>query len=118
MHLLLQGIESRLATIESYLASLNSLISLLTIKSSPPKEDNIGIDEVAAILQLSRQTIYTKTHKKIIPYRKEGKKLLFSRKEIEEYLSDRKVKTIKEEFVEAEGFVAKQMRNRPNSQIV
>jgi excisionase family DNA binding protein len=110
----LQIVERRLASIESCLANLTSLTSLLAAKASAPKEDTIGIDEVAAILQLSKDTIYTKTHKKTIPHRKEGKKLLFSRKEIEDYLSDRKVKTVKEEFAEAEGFVSKQMRRRVN----
>src|SRR5688500_14014203 len=96
MHLQLQGIESRLASIETYLANLTSTLST---KKLPPTDDTNGIAEVAEILQLSKNTIYTKTHKKTIPHRKEGKKLLYYRKEIDEYLSERKVKTVKEQWV-------------------
>ncbi len=55
-----------------------------------PKPEKIkpflSIDEVAELTDLAKQTVYTMTHKKQIPFIKKGGKLLFERKKILEWL--------------------------------
>lgn len=57
-----------------------------------PKPEKIkpylSIEEVCELLDLSKQTVYTMTHKKQIPHIKRGGKLLFNRVEIVQWLQD------------------------------
>jgi len=46
----------------------------------------LNIDEVCELLDLAKQTIYTMTHKKQIPFIRRGGKLLFSREEIKKWV--------------------------------
>ena len=85
--LILAEINQRLASIEGILQTMQS-----NNKGYLP-EDVIGINEVAKILHISTNTIYQKTSRKLIPHKKEGKFLLFSRKEINHYINDNQVKT-------------------------
>jgi len=50
------------------------------------KEDILNVKSAAKILDLSPATIYGKTHRNEIPYFKQGKKLLFSRAALVEWL--------------------------------
>jgi excisionase family DNA binding protein len=104
-----EAIEKRLSAIEEHLTKLNTTLLKIDLQE---KDDTIGIDEVAKMLHLSRDTVYTKTHKKLIPHRKQGKKLLFSRKRIEAYITEGEVKTFHEELKEAEKLVSKKMERR------
>ena len=104
-----ESIEIRLASIEQ---RQNLILDLLSKKKENRDCDSIDIKEVARILHLSVDTIYTKTHKKTIPHRKEGKKLLFSRKEIDNYLISNRVLTMKEEISENENFVSKRLKSK------
>ena len=49
-------------------------------------EDILNAKQAAKLLDLSPATIYGKTHRNEIPYFKQGKKLLFSRKELISWL--------------------------------
>ena len=105
----LDAIEKRLSSIEVILSQLNAAISTNTFNE---KEDIIGIDEVAKMLYLSKHTIYTKTHKNIIPHIKKGKKLLFSRKKIEAFIASGEINTISEEYRKAEGLIRKKILSK------
>lgn len=48
----------------------------------------LSIEEVCELLDLSKQTVYTLTHKKEIPHIKRGAKLLFNRAAIIQWLED------------------------------
>ena len=51
------------------------------------ESDLMSSDEAAEYLKIPISTIYQKTHKNEIPYMKRGKRLLFSRARINEWLT-------------------------------
>ena len=53
-----------------------------------PEDDLMNVQEVAAFLRLAMPTIYSKVKMGELPYKKRGKRLYFSRKEIREYLDE------------------------------
>lgn len=59
-----------------------------------PKPEKIklymNVDELSEFIDESKQTIYTRTHKKEIPFIKRGGKLLFNRQEIIAWLESAK----------------------------
>lgn len=93
---------------------LNSIEYLLNSLLNSPKKlsehDCIDADEVASILHISKNTLYKKTCNKTIPFRKEGKKLLFSRRDIDNYLISNEVKTVQQEITEQEDFLLKKKK--------
>jgi excisionase family DNA binding protein len=64
-----------------------------------PKEDKeiLTIDEAVEITHLSKQTIYGFTSRKCIPHFKHGKKVLFRRSELENWMLAQPQKTTIEE---------------------
>ena len=48
----------------------------------------LTIEEVAALLRCQPSTIYQYVHRKKIPFRKRGRKLLFDREEIDQWTKD------------------------------
>ena len=56
----------------------------------------INIQEAAALLNLSVNTIYEKTSEKLIPHYKHGKKIMFKKSELLAWVESRRVKTIHE----------------------
>ena len=73
------------------------------------QEDIIGVKEVAKILHLAEKTVYNKTSKKIIPHKKVGGIVLFSRKSILEWINQSEVKPASEEIDEVEDFISKKI---------
>jgi excisionase family DNA binding protein len=110
-----EAIEKRLTSIEQTLASLNVY---LTKTDDHSNSDVIDIDEVAKILHISKDTVYTKTHKKTIPHWKEGKRLLFSRKRILAYLANGEVKTFHDEFRESERLIKEKITNNQTRNVL
>lgn len=53
-----------------------------------PPSNVLGVDEAAAVLKCSKGTIYQWTCHGIIPFYKRGKKLYFSRTELEAWALD------------------------------
>jgi excisionase family DNA binding protein len=113
MHTLSEVIEQRLTNIELQLSNINTYL-----KGNNCQEDTIGINEVAKILHVSKDTIYTKTHKKLIPHKKQGKILLFSRKEILAHLDMGKVKTIHQEIHENENVLQLKLSRKKQQNFV
>ena len=82
-------------------------------KSKPSKESNIDEDflsaeQAASFLKLKLNTIYSKAEKGDLPFYRSGKrKLLFSKKELEQYVAKRKVKSLDEINEEVETYKSK-----------
>lgn len=57
------------------------------VKASPvPPEDLMSIDQAASFLHIAPRTLYNKINKRKIPFIKNGRKVLFSRKELTSWL--------------------------------
>lgn len=63
----------------------------------PERNDIMTAEEVCTILNLKKSALYQKTHRKEIPFRKQGKMLYFSRQEIYDWLAEGKRLTITEQ---------------------
>ncbi|MFN3405929.1 MAG: helix-turn-helix domain-containing protein [Cytophagaceae bacterium] len=59
----------------------------LKLQDRLPEKEILGVAELASLLQLSNSTIYAMVNKRLIPYYKKGKKLLFSKSEIIEWIN-------------------------------
>ncbi len=51
-----------------------------------PQEEWLDINGACALLKLSKSAIYKRTMEQTMPFYKTGKKLLFKRSELEEYI--------------------------------
>jgi excisionase family DNA binding protein len=65
-------------------------------KATHQQNEIFDVTEAAAFLKLKKSTLYEKTALKLIPHVKKGHKLYFNRIELEEWLREGKVKTMKE----------------------
>jgi len=68
------------------------------------------IKEAASFLKLKVSTLYEKTAEKIIPHIKRGKRLYFCLNELEAWLREGKVKTVRELQTEAATFTMRKAR--------
>ena len=75
----------------------------------------LNIEEVAERLGVTRQTIYTWTRKRIIPYYKVGKKICFNKDDIMEYLKNYRAKSINEIEAESREYVATHPKPSPKT---
>jgi excisionase family DNA binding protein len=83
------SINDRLSLIEKRLFSIENLIKSQLKKSNDDTEsDRLSLPEAAEFLKLKKTTIYGLTFKGKIPYRKFGKLLVFSRKELKNWLEE------------------------------
>jgi excisionase family DNA binding protein len=83
------------------------------IKNVQPQETAdqfLTVDETAEFLNLSVPTIYSKVSKRELPYMKRGKRLYFARKDLETYLQDGRVKTVREIEAEADQYLSSKTR--------
>ena len=55
-------------------------------KSQPPQEDLIGIEQACKVLGLAKPTVYAMTQSKKIPFYQPGRKLMFKRSELVEWM--------------------------------
>ncbi len=70
----------------------------------------LTVEQAADFLTLSVPTIYSKVSRRELPYMKRGKRLYFARKDLEAYLQDGRVKTVKEIEAEADQFLSSKNR--------
>ena len=92
-------------------AAKEALEQLLKEKSSKGleiDEDFLSAEQAASFLKLKLNTIYSKAEKGDLPFYRSGKrKLLFSKKELEQYVTKRKVKSNEEINEEVEAYKVK-----------
>lgn len=75
---------------------LSRLLQAQEIHGLYRSDELMNISEVAKFLDESVQSIYSRTSRRTIPFYKKGKKLLFKKTEILDWLDDQKKKTLKE----------------------
>jgi len=75
--------------IHKRLDKIEQMLILQTNKEE--QEEFIDAQATAKFLKLTLSTIYTKVHKKQLPYYKQGKRLYFSKQDLREYLERGKV---------------------------
>lgn len=75
------------------------------LQSKP--DEILNIKQVAELLNLSVPTLYGKTANREIPHSKMGKRLYFKRSEIEQWLSQGKVKTNSEIERDANNYITR-----------
>jgi len=89
-------------------AAKEAMEQLLKGKSSKVpnmEEDFLSAEQAASFLKLKLNTIYSKAEKGDLPFYRSGKrKLLFSKKELEQYVAKRKVKSLDEINEEVETY--------------
>jgi excisionase family DNA binding protein len=76
--------------LNNQIKSLKREIEILQVELQPnqKKEDIMDIQGAMGFLGLKKSTIYSKVNRKELPYMKIGKRLYFSRNELEGYLKD------------------------------
>ena len=86
--------------------------ALISVGSNNVKKtfEIMNVEQVSDFLNLAIATIYDKTSKNLIPYKKRGKKLYFIRTEIEKWVLEGSMKTSDEIDNEAMDYVL----NRPS----
>jgi excisionase family DNA binding protein len=82
---------------------------------SSPKEDNdiMTAEEVCELLDMKISGLYQKTHARLIPFMKKGKKLYFSRQEINTWLKSGGVITTEQERLQDDQIFYQKHQNRP-----
>ena len=82
--------------LENLDVKLSRLLQAQEIHGLYRSDELMNISEVAKFLDESVQSIYSRTSRRTIPFYKKGKKLLFKKTEILDWLDDQKKKTLKE----------------------
>lgn len=78
-------------TVQKTISAVNELLELIL------QDDNLNaifkpfldLEEACQYLGISKPTLYSKTSKNLIPYYKDGKKLYFSKKELDEWVLEK-----------------------------
>ncbi len=100
-------------TKEDLIAFADRLLEEKRISGNNPEEEQpVNIKEVAEILDVSVQHVYSLTSQKKIPHLKRGKKLYFLKSEILSWLKEGKRKTEKEIDELANEFLERNRRKR------
>lgn len=96
-------LEARLSNIEKLLLDLKHG----TKEKESSIEQLLTIEQAAEFLNLAVPTLYTKVHKREIPFMKRSKRLYFSKDELTDYLKAGRKKTVSEITSEAEQYLIK-----------
>lgn len=75
---------------------LSRLLQAQEVQGLYRSDELMNINEVAKFLDESVQSIYSRTSRRTIPFYKKGKKLLFKKTEILDWLEGQKKKTVSE----------------------
>lgn len=97
-------IRAKMDTIEQLLHQL------LSRADTSNFDEYVTIRQTAEILSLSVPTIYGLVHRRIIPYSKQGKRLYFSRKELNDWIHSGRRQTNTEIQQEARDSMANRKR--------
>lgn len=91
---------------EKILEKLTRIENLIAIGM----KDALNSKEAAMLLGISYQGIIQMTHNKRLPHYKQGKRLYFSRKELEGWMLSNKIKTKEEIELEASKYLIRKKR--------
>ena len=73
-----------------------SVLLELNQKDYPKPDELLDIQQVANLINESVSSVYVRTSKRTIPFYKRGKRLIFKRSDIMEWIESGKKKTLKE----------------------
>jgi excisionase family DNA binding protein len=94
---------------------LDNIERLLTEKDSSKSinesENLLTVQEAANFLNLAKPTIYSKVHKRELPFMKRGKRLYFSQSELLEYIKEGRRQTATEIKLEVYTYLKKGGKN-------
>ena len=82
--------------LENIEKSIKGLQSSMQLKNSNDNNEFMNVQQVADFIEESVASIYTRTSSRTIPFYKKGKRLLFKKAEILEWIESSKKKTIEE----------------------
>jgi excisionase family DNA binding protein len=77
-------------------SSVRKVLSEQSPESRKSQNLLFTVEEASEFLNLKKQTLYTFTSKRLIPFIKRGKKLYFKKLELESWLNEGKKATVKE----------------------
>jgi predicted DNA-binding transcriptional regulator AlpA len=77
-------------------AHLDSTLDAVTKADPTRTSEFLNADEAAAMLQMSKQSLYFKTMNRTVPHHKRGKRLYFDRSELIAFIREGRVTTSKE----------------------
>lgn len=94
----LEDVPLLIANLINKVGLLENEVKLLraTLKANSNPDDLLCIDEAAQFLNISKHTVYKKVSDSEIPYCKQGKKLYFSREDLNRWIRKGKRKTTDE----------------------
>lgn len=95
-------INTRLDKIESLLNEILNKHPELIIPVQNAVKETMDIKEAAEYLFLAPQTLYGYTSKRIIPFYKTSKRIVFKKSDLDEYLFSHRYKSSKELLEQAE----------------
>lgn len=97
--------------LKSYIKdSLRELLAeqgtLLNSNSTPQYPARMDVTRAAEYLNISKQTLYSKTSLRLIKHIKKGKRLHFLREDLDAWLADGKQQTVSELVAENDAYIA------------
>lgn len=93
-NLTFEAMPQAIANLTAEVKQLKEMLGQILEKDRPADiEDMIDIDEACAILNLQKSTVYSKVQNNQIPHYRPGKKLLFKRGELIEWMENSRRKT-------------------------
>lgn len=91
----------------------NTIRKVLSVHTEPqPDQDAwFNLDELIEYLPAkpAKATIYGKVHARLIPFRKQGKSLVFKKSEIDAWLNQGRIKTVAETAEEASHYLRRKV---------
>ena len=90
-----------------WIEAINQLLTTKNVPgiTSPQNSENMSVTEAAAYLNMSVSTLYKGTAGKTLPHHKVGKKLVFVKTELDDYLKNHRILTDEEMAEQAEQYV-------------
>ena len=79
-----ETLEARLSNIETLILDIKDQTK--HVKPTDDSDEFLTIPQAAKLLHLSVPTMYGKTHRNELPFMKRGKRVLFSKKQLIEYI--------------------------------
>jgi excisionase family DNA binding protein len=90
---------------------VDELYKIITnVQPQEPVDQFLTVKETAMFLHLSVPTIYSKAARRELPFMKRSKRLYFAKSDLEDYLKDGRVKTVREIEEEADQFLSSKNR--------
>ena len=96
----LTAIETRISSIENRLLISNAVLDL----------EVMSLNQLCNHYDLTKSFVYKKTHSREIPHYKNGKRLFFKKNEIDTWILENRVKTIKDLEQETNAYLMRKKR--------